>query len=157
MNIIVRTKEELVNAILQEIIKNGYNCSLNHIDVSHISDMSNLFKYSKFNGNISMWNTSNVIHMFAMFYNSDFNGDISNWNVSKVCDMTYMFENSKFHQDLSQWTPYSLRFDEDMFKNSLAKKPYWQDLKLEHRIIAIEHYKLNNFLIEKQHKKKVKI
>jgi hypothetical protein len=43
-----RTKEELKKIIEFEIDKNGHTCSLNHIDVSKITDMSFLFFKSKF-------------------------------------------------------------------------------------------------------------
>ena len=38
-----KTKEELKQMITDEIYEQGYECSLNHIDVSRITDMSNLF------------------------------------------------------------------------------------------------------------------
>ena len=38
-----KNKEELVDLIIKEIETNGPNCSLNHIDVSNIDDMSYLF------------------------------------------------------------------------------------------------------------------
>ena len=47
-----KTKDELFRMINDEIHKNGHECSLNHIDVSSITDMSKLFYYSKFNGDI---------------------------------------------------------------------------------------------------------
>ena len=38
-----KSKEELVDIIIKEIKANGPTCSLNHIDVSNITDMSFLF------------------------------------------------------------------------------------------------------------------
>ena len=89
--LIPRTTEELRKMIKDEISKNGLDCSLNHIDVSKITDMSGLFYKSKFNGDISNWDVSNVEHMDGMFDSSKFNGDISDWDVSNVKTMKDMF------------------------------------------------------------------
>ena len=77
----VKNKRELKELINQRIVRYGYNCNLNDIDVSKIADMSQLFQDSKFNGDISKWNVSRVYNMDYMFYRSQFNGDISDWKV----------------------------------------------------------------------------
>ena len=98
-----KTKEELKNIIKKRIREQGPNCDLNDINTSLITDMSYLFDYSKFNGNISKWNVSNVKDMIGMFAYSEFNKDISSWNTSKVEDMYGCFTYSKFNQDISKW------------------------------------------------------
>ena len=104
-NSIYRPKDtiELRNLIALAIEKLGYKCSLNWIDVSYISNFNSLFFQSKFNGNISRWNTSRATDMSYMFYQSKFNGDISSWNVSKVKDMSGMFYESKFNKPIGEW------------------------------------------------------
>lgn len=109
------TKDELVEIIKGEIEKRGNSCSLNHIDISLIDDLSCLFAtdnslenikgygLKEFNGDISEWDVSNVRNMEATFYGSKFNGDISSWEVYNVENMRSMFFYSKFNGDISQW------------------------------------------------------
>ena len=87
-----KTKEELQEIIEQRIYEEGTNVDLNDIDVLNINDMSYLFKYLNFNGDISKWDVSNVTNMMCMFeWCENFNQDISDWNVSKVTNMKNMF------------------------------------------------------------------
>jgi len=98
-----KTKEELKVLIESEIIENGNQCDLNHIDVSLITDFSNLFLDSVFNGDISRWNVSGAVNMRSMFDTSEFNGDISGWDISGVENMNCMFFGSAFNGDVSRW------------------------------------------------------
>ena len=116
-----KTKKELQRMIDEEIKKNGWNCSLNHIKVDKITDMSGLFdnvKLARFNGDISEWDVSNVTNMDSMFYDTLFNGNISKWNVGKVTNMKNMFDNSEFNGDISKWNVSSVENMERMFVDS---------------------------------------
>ena len=74
-------------------------------DVSNITDMSNMFGLSNFNGDISSWNVSNVEDFNLMFSNAyRFNQDIGNWNMQSATDLSLMFfEAIKFNQDIGNW------------------------------------------------------
>ena len=85
-----RDREHLQQLIQERMAADGPTCDLNHIDVSGVTNMSNLFRQSPFNGNISQWDVSNVADMSFMFSNSDFNGDISNWKTSRLVTMWFM-------------------------------------------------------------------
>ena len=74
-----KTKDELKKIIEDTIKEQGYNCDLNFIDTSKITDMCYLF------------------------YNIKFNGDISKWDVSKVEDMEYVFNRSPLEGNEPDW------------------------------------------------------
>ena len=109
---------ELSKTVKQLIKKYGNKADLNCINTSRITDMSELFYNSNFNGDISKWDVSNVEDMSAMFYGSKFNGDISNWNVGKVKDIHAMFWKSKFNGDISKWNVSNVTDMTDVFAYS---------------------------------------
>ena len=111
-------KSELKAIIRHRIEEYGPKCDLNDIDVSRVTDMSDLFFSSKFNGDISQWSVSHVRNMNGMFYNSQFNGDISKWDVHNVESMFNMFNESKFNGDISGWDVSSVETMSGMFANS---------------------------------------
>ena len=96
-------KEELKEIINKRIKQEGTDCNLNDIDVSLITDMSELFYKIDFTGDVSKWDVSNVANMTRMFAFSKFDGDISTWDTSKVTNMSYMFYGGSFNGDISNW------------------------------------------------------
>ena len=98
-----KTKDELKQMITSEIKENGNGCSLNHIDVSKIDDMSYMFANSKFDGDISNWDVSNAKDMSYMFADSNFNRDISKWDVSNVKYMARIFNDCPLEKNPPKW------------------------------------------------------
>ena len=119
-----KTRDELKDIIDQRIESEGNKCDLNDIDTSNITDMSDLFEYSDFNGDISKWNVSNVKTMYGMFYKSEFNGNIYKWNVSNVKNMECMFMKSNFNSDISNWDVSNVKSMHEMFYGCPIEEKY---------------------------------
>ena len=101
--IIATDKNHLEVLIYDAMQEHGSACDLNHIDVSRITDMSDLFVNTLFAGSIDQWDVSNVIDMENMFFNSRFNGYIGGWNVSNVKSMNGMFLSAPFNSSVEHW------------------------------------------------------
>ena len=94
-----KTKDELAKIIGRRIVNEGYECDLNDIDVSLITEMNSLFYQSKFNGDISKWDVSKVTNMQRMFQDSSFNQDISKWKINRACNITDMFHRCQIKKE----------------------------------------------------------
>ncbi|MFT4250359.1 MAG: BspA family leucine-rich repeat surface protein, partial [Candidatus Woesearchaeota archaeon] len=77
--------------------------NINNWDVSGITDMRNLFRFSSFNSNISSWDVSNVNLMGSLFQETPFDQNIGSWNTSSVTNMGTLFRDTPFDQDISSW------------------------------------------------------
>ena len=90
------TEQEL-REVIKERLEKDPNADMNDIDVSNITDMSQLFDdLDPHNIDISQWDVSKVKDMRNMFdYCENFNSDLSNWDVSNVKDMEGMFWHCK--------------------------------------------------------------
>ena len=102
-----KNEVELEQMIKDEIRKNGIRCSLNHIDVSKVKSMRNLFNEGgggiRFNGDISQWDVSKVKEVDGMFAHSEFNGDLSKWKLDSVQNIFHVFHKyalQKHHHNL---------------------------------------------------------
>ena len=112
-----KNKNELKKIIEETIKEQGPRCDLNFIDTSLITDMSELFKDSIFNGDISKWNVSKVRNMSGMFYDAkSFNQPIGDWDVSNVKDMSDMFYGAEsFNKPIGDWDVSNVRDMYGMF------------------------------------------
>jgi len=106
--------------------------------------MSNMFRWSDFNGDISRWDVSSVTDMSNMFNNSDFNSDISDWNIYKVVNMSNMFKNSEITiEQIINWKPNKIvNFETNGLKT--LKESFKQIQTLRNSLSVFEKF-INNF------------
>ena len=131
-----QTKQQLVTAVNAWISSSitaldsvpsgqgtGYYGLIRDWDITLVTDMSELFKDTNFNEDISGWDVSNVTDMSYMFQNNQtFNNDLLNdWDVSKVTDMSYMFDDAyEFNGDITNWSLAKVTNMEYMFQDARA-------------------------------------
>ena len=116
--IIAQDNDHLKELVAQAIATYGPLCDLNYIDVSVVTEFTDIFRGSRFNGEISKWDTSRAIGTNHMFEDSKFAGDLSEWRLPKCVCVTSMFESSAFNGDVSKWDVGNIRDFRNMFDNS---------------------------------------
>ncbi|GHB29439.1 BspA family leucine-rich repeat surface protein [Mongoliitalea lutea] len=98
---LVTDMSELFAGTLSQL--NPFNQPIGNWDVSNVTDMRNMFLFSRFNQPLGNWNVSKVINMVSLFSVSEFNQAIEDWDVSKVENMEFMFYRSSFNQFIGNW------------------------------------------------------
>ncbi len=111
MNIILpkepNARKNYMNSKKEEYGVNYFGTTLSNLDVSKITNMSNLFENFDFNRAVT----------------KGYNINISGWNVSNVTNMTRMFAGSKyFNQNLDNWKVSKFAVDKDMFSDMIDRK-----------------------------------
>ena len=103
---------ELIELLIKLVNKRGSDADLNDVDVSRITDMSDLFhrvnhlsKYKIQFIDISKWDVSNVEDFESMFERcSNFTSDLLRWDFSSAKNVNFMFLNcSKFNSEVGEW------------------------------------------------------
>jgi surface protein len=95
--------------------------NINSWDVSNVTNFCCFTSGTKFNNDLSSWNTGSATDMSEMFTgtNNAFNSDIDGWDVSNVTTFYRMFYNqSSFNQDLNSWDTGSAENMQGMFYES---------------------------------------
>ena len=103
----LRTREDVIatNDNIQDLVaegthKYGNDADLDYINTSKVTDMSELFRSSDFNGDINGWDVSNVTNMYEMFSGATFfNQNLNNWDVSSVENMRDMFKGAEVFEE----------------------------------------------------------
>jgi hypothetical protein len=109
-----------------------FNEEISHWDTSTCVNFSNMFHNAKkFNRYIGNWDTRNVRYMDGMFDGAErFNQDIGRWDTSSVYDMKRMFAGAKrFNQDIGRWNVVQVSDMRQMFTGASS---FNQDLSTWH-------------------------
>jgi surface protein len=102
-----------------------FNQDISGWNTTNVKNMSSMFESATaFNNNNRplSWNTENVTNMSGMFYDARaFNQDISGWDTKNVTDMNFMFyDASAFNQDISRWNTKNVTDMSFMFYDASA-------------------------------------
>ena len=100
-----------------------FNQDISSWDTSNVIDMTLMFAKSQFDQPLNSWNTSNVMYMTEMFSDSQFNKSLNLWDTSNVQYMPWMFYNSKFNQDISSWDTSNVIDMSAMLSDSIFNQP----------------------------------
>lgn len=138
------TKEELIKLLHKLVRQRGEDADLNDIDVSAVTDMSDLFNNALSkkirNIDISNWDVSNVIKMRSMFSHcANFDCDLSKWDVHNVIDMQWMFDKcSKFKgKGIENWEVNNVIHIAGMFSDCLEFDADLSDWELNKDVYSL--------------------
>ena len=93
-------------------------------DMSNVTDISSMFSFSGYNGDVTTWDTGSVTNMSGVFYSCfGFNQDISGWDTSNVTNMSMLLRNTSFNHDIGNWDISSL--------TSISRMFWWTGLSNE--------------------------
>ncbi|UCG50175.1 MAG: BspA family leucine-rich repeat surface protein [Phycisphaerales bacterium] len=98
--------EGVANMHMMFLGASKFNCDISAWDTSSVRDMSSMFWHATlFNQPIGSWDTSSVTTIAGMFDGaSSFDQPIGNWNTSEVTNMNVTFRNaSAFNRDIGRW------------------------------------------------------
>tara|TARA_B110000971_G_scaffold37995_1_gene36673 strand:- start:6983 stop:7846 length:864 start_codon:yes stop_codon:yes gene_type:complete len=98
-----------------------FDYSVSNIKMSTRDDLDRALIYSN---SIEHWDVSTITNMSDLFKNkTSFNEDISNWNVSSVTNMDDMFNGATaFNQDLTTWDMRNVTSSTDMLTGTIIEE-----------------------------------
>lgn len=97
--------------------------NLNDINTSKITDLTNTFRSSAYNGSLNSWDVSNVTTLSSTFILSAFNQPLNLWDVSKVTTFFNLFYQCAFRQPLNDWVTTSLESLQNTFFATAYDQP----------------------------------